>query len=113
MFYCTCDTAVSGYANVGQLTRSENAAGVSHVSDWHQSGNLARNRAVIDGVYHTTETFYSNGFMPIWSRNQPYNLSIGSLSANWTYTLGGLTRTVPGYVTETIYEPDNQTREIR
>ncbi|PWW01514.1 RHS repeat-associated protein [Hoeflea marina] len=107
------DSAVSGYANVGQLTRSETPDGVSHVFDWHPSGQIARDAAIIDGVYHTTQTQYSDGHLPVSMLYQPHALSVGSAAEPWTYTLGGLSRTVPGYVTETIYEPDNQTREIR
>ena len=39
-------------------------------------------------------------------------LEVGPTASHWTYTQDGLLKSVPGYVTDTLYEPDGQTRSI-
>jgi RHS repeat-associated protein len=109
------DEARAGFFNVGQLTTSSNGA-ATHVMDWHASGNIARRATTIGGRTHTRTEFEDAGQKPIHATYEGdgagTTLTVGTSATRWTYTGNGLLKTVPGTVTDTLYEADGQTRSI-
>jgi hypothetical protein len=88
----------------------------THVMDWRASGNLARRATTFGGKTTTRTDFEDAGQKPIhatWEGDgSGTKLEVGTTASRWTYTGNGLLKTVPGHVTDALYEADGQTRSI-
>ncbi|WP_292637873.1 RHS repeat-associated core domain-containing protein, partial [Mesorhizobium sp.] len=107
----TYDQAASGYYNIGQLTRSENAAAVQ-LYNYDGLGKLARQDATIAGITHTTFNVHDGSGQTLRSQYFPVQLDFGTPTAHLQYTAGKKLYSAPGFITSTIYEADGQTKEI-
>ncbi|MER8753982.1 hypothetical protein NKH57_33305, partial [Mesorhizobium sp. M1050] len=107
----THDQAASGYYNIGQLTRSENAAAVQ-LYNYDGLGKVARQDATIAGITNTTFNVHDGSGQNVYVQYFPVQLDFGSNTNHLQYTAGNRLYSAPGFITSTIYEADGQTKEI-
>ncbi|MER8753353.1 hypothetical protein NKH57_29745, partial [Mesorhizobium sp. M1050] len=107
----TYDQAASGYYNIGQLTRSENAAAVQ-LYNYDGLGKIARQDATIAGITNTTFNVHDGSGQNVYVQYFPVQLDFGSNTNRLQYTAGNRLYSAPGFITSTIYEADGQTKEI-
>ncbi|WP_164754907.1 MULTISPECIES: RHS repeat protein [unclassified Mesorhizobium] len=107
----TYDQAASGYYNIGQVTRSENAAAVQ-LYNYDGLGKIARQDATIAGITHTTFNVHDGSGQTLRNQYFPVQLDFGTPIAHLQYTAGKKLYSAPGFITSTIYEADGQTKEI-
>ncbi|WP_164755338.1 RHS repeat-associated core domain-containing protein [Mesorhizobium sp. M7A.F.Ca.US.014.04.1.1] len=107
----TYDQAASGYYNIGQLTRSENAAAVQ-LYNYDGLGKVARQDATIAGITNYTFNVHDGSGQNVYVQYFPVQLDFGSNANRLQYTAGNKLASAPGFITSTIYEADGQTKEI-
>jgi len=107
----TYDQAAAGYYNIGQLTRSENAAAVQ-LYNYDGIGKVARQDAIIGGITHVTFNVHDGSGQNVYVQYFPVQLDFGSNANRLQYTAGNKLYAAPGFITSTLYEADGQTREI-
>ncbi|MBZ9721559.1 hypothetical protein LB519_27325 [Mesorhizobium sp. AD1-1] len=107
----TYDQAAAGYYNIGQLTRSENAAAVQ-LYNYDGLGKVARQDATIAGITNYTFNVHDGSGQNVYVQYFPVQLDFGSNANRLQYTAGNKLASAPGFITSTIYEADGQTKEI-
>ncbi|MER9934333.1 RHS repeat-associated core domain-containing protein [Mesorhizobium sp. M0088] len=107
----TYDQAAAGYYNIGQLTRSENAAAVQ-LYNYDGLGKVARQDATIAGITNYTFNVHDGSGQNVYVQYFPVQLDFGSNANRLQYTAGNKLVSAPGFITSTIYEADGQTKEI-
>ncbi|MDX8459801.1 RHS repeat-associated core domain-containing protein [Mesorhizobium humile] len=107
----TYDQASAGNYNVGQLTRSENAAAVQ-LYNYDGLGKVARQDATIAGITHVTFNVHDGSGQNVYVQYFPVQLDFGSNANRLQYTAGNRLASAPGFIASTLYEADGQTKEI-
>ncbi|WP_432288793.1 RHS repeat-associated core domain-containing protein (plasmid) [Aminobacter sp. BA135] len=107
----TYDEAATGFYNIGQLTRSQNASS-SHVFGYDGFGKVASQATTIDGLTHTTVTGRDASGQAVWTQYLPGPLDIGSSTNRWQYSAANALTAIPDAITSTLREADGQTKEI-
>jgi RHS repeat-associated protein len=104
--------------NIGQLTRSKNAA-ASYRMDYDGSGQERRRDVWIDrpeagSPDSSTTTVIDKSHKPIRTiyGGAGQTVEVGTAASPWTYTLDGRLFSIDGYITSTEYEADGQTSKI-
>jgi YD repeat-containing protein len=105
------DEAATGFYNVGQLTRSQNAS-ASHVFGYDGFGKVASQATTIDGLTHTTLTGRDASGQTVWTQYLPGPLDIGSSTNRWQYSAANALTVLPDAIVSTLREADGQTKEI-
>lgn len=98
----TYDQARTGYYNQGSLTTIADAAG-SQTLDYDTAGRLVKTTRVVDGSSFTTTRGFDVGGRVLWT-TFPDGDTLGTASAPITYDNAGQMKTVPGYVTASVYD---------
>ncbi|MER9335046.1 FG-GAP-like repeat-containing protein [Mesorhizobium sp. M0293] len=109
----TYDQAEAPYANIGQLTTSQNPiATQSYKYDSLGKLGLQVTTFASPNVMHVTYDVHDRSGQTVKKVYYPGPLEFGTTAAPLQYTAGNRLYSAPGFITSTLYEADGQTKEI-